>query len=262
MPDQFKFDSKFQDLILASFIRHPNEFLKFGQILKASYFEGVHSTAVAYAVLHHIETKSKSPSWEVLRQISKDRSAKLGLDADDSVVDYVEKLREFDTSDHEYVATRVVEFARERATVFAIKKSVELLQEGKIPEDGFVSLFEQAVKIGQDLSDLGILLHRDAEDVVDKVTDVKYGTKTGFAAWDRLWYHGWGPGWLVVLLAPPKRYKTAMCINLAMNMVSPAYGYDVLYYPCEITQELAALRTFQRLTGSNLTEIYQSPNQF
>jgi len=263
MSDRFSFDPSFQDLVLASFIRHPNEFLKYGSVLKASYFEGIHATTVAYAVFDYIDKRGKCPGWGLLPQLAKDRAAKIELSDDSSTLaDYVEKLKDTDTSDHVYVSERVVAFARERATIMAIKRSVALIQEGKLPDDGFVPLFEEALKIGQNLEDMGLLIHRDAEAVVKKVTSSTYGVKTGFPAWDRLWHNGWGPGWLVVILAPPKRYKTATVINLALNMVSPAYGYDVLYYPCEITEELAALRMFQRLTGSKLSEIYDSPNQF
>jgi hypothetical protein len=261
--DQFTFDASFQDLILASFIRHPNEFLKFGQVLKPSYFEGVHATTVAYAVFDYIDKRGKCPGWSLLPQLAKDRAAKLEMNDDSATInDYVERLRDIDTSDHTYVAERVVSFARERATILAIKKSVAMIQERNLPDDGFVPMFEEALRIGQNLDDMGLLIHRDAEEIIKKVTSTTYGVKTGFPAWDRLWHNGWGPGWLIALVAPPKRYKTALCINLALNMVSPAYGYDVLYYPCEITQELAALRMFQRMTGTKLSEIYDSPNQF
>jgi hypothetical protein len=73
---------------------------------------------------------------------------------------------------------------------------------------------------------------------------------------------GWGPGWLIVPLAPPKRYKTAFCLNLALNMVGPKCGYDVLYYACEINAELASLRVFQNLLGATQDEFKDDPEDF
>jgi len=68
---------------------------------------------------------------------------------------------------------------------------------------------------------------------------------------------GFEPGWLISILAPPKHYKTTFCINLALNIC--AQGRPVLYYPCEITQKLAAVRTLSKLTDRTIDYLRKDP---
>jgi hypothetical protein len=84
---------------------------------------------------------------------------------------------------------------------------------------------------------------------------------TGYAELDRIWKFGWGPGWLIVPLAPPKRLKTCFCLNLALNM-SCKINADVLYYACEISQELAAMRAIYNLSGFTEEDIFRSPEKY
>jgi len=87
-----------------------------------------------------------------------------------------------------------------------------------------------------------------------------YGVMPGYEPFEKLWKTGWGPGWLIVLLAPPKRYKTAFAINLALNIVK-SQDADVLYYACEITQELAAMRALTNITGWTQDDFFTSPEK-
>jgi len=262
MPDHFALDDEFQDSIISHFIAHPDKFLAYGEILQPSYFQGAQATVIAYALLDYVRKYGKPPSWATLKQLALDQNKKLSLADDAEVIKYITQVREHDTSDAEFVVSRVITFARERATINAIKKCVELIKEKKSPEDGFVKLFQDALQVGQNLDDLGLVFHMDYAHVIDKITKADYGTLTGYPQWDRIWKRGWGPGWLVTLVAPPKRYKTAVCMNLALNIISPMQGGDVLYYPCEITQELAFARGMTNITQKGMSYLYENPEKF
>jgi len=267
--DSYGFTNDFQDLILACLVRHSDRFMVYGSVLKPKYFHGVHATIVARSALSHYTKFGKFPSFEVLGQLVAEASAKLG-DIESKISDsrssgeYVQKLSQLDTGDVDYVVSRVVEFAKERALISAAKDLVESLKTGKSPEGGVIKLFEQAVSVGTNVDDLGYVLHADYADVVRKVTSSTYGIKTGFNAFDSLWKNGWGPGWLIVPLAPPKRMKTMFAVNLALNMVGPEIGADVFYYPCEITAELATVRALANIAGNKggLDYMYASPEKF
>jgi hypothetical protein len=262
MPENFKFEREFQDSIIAHFIAEPDRFLCYGEVLLPSYFEGAQSTIVAYALFNYLKQYGKVPGWPTLKQFALDQNKKLSLATDDEVLDYVTRLREIDTSDGDFVVSKVIAFARERATVNAIKKAIELIKEGKTPEDGFTRLFQEATAVGQNLEDLGLLFHADYEQVIRTVTKSDYGTSTGYRQWDKIWPRGWGPGWLIVFLAPPKRYKTGMCLNIALNVISPMIEGDVLYYPCEITQELAFTRALNNITRKGMSYVYNETEKF
>lgn len=216
MPEQFTFDDEFQDSIISHFIASPDKFLCYGDVLQPSFFQGAQSTVTAHALLDYVRKYGKSPSWTTLRQLAIDQNKKLALAEDAEVIQYIDKLRDLDADDTEYVVSKVISFARERATVNAIKKSIELIRDNKTPDDGFVKLFQDALQVGQNLDDLGYVFHVDYEAIIKKVTNEDYGTPTGYRQWDTIWRRGWGPGWLVVILAPPKSYKCLSPNTLVM----------------------------------------------
>lgn len=268
MLEKFDFTNEFQDLMLACIIAQPDKFIRYGRLgdlLKSQYFTGSQSTMVARAVLKHEETQGRIPSWNLVHQLVAEESEKTvrGDDnARDTALNYVRKLSEIDTHDIEAVTERLVHFARERATIIAIKQSINDLKEGKIPQDGFSGRFFDLTKIGQNLEDIGILLHADAERTIRKVTQQDYGIRTGYPVFDAVWPNGWAPGWLIVPVAPPKRYKTGMCLNFATKMISPIIAEDVFYYSCEISQELALCRALACMTQLPFNEIYSNTEDF
>ncbi|MBP8258773.1 MAG: hypothetical protein KA118_03820 [Verrucomicrobia bacterium] len=266
MFEKYNFGSDFQDLLLASIIQKPEKFMHNVGTLNSGYFFGVERIAAARALFAYWRKNHKFPTKNALCQIVYDSIVRTSdAKEEDNINKYVEKLRDMDTSDADYVVERVVTFARERALYIAIEKSHEFLVAGETPPGGYGKMFEDALKIGQNLEDLGYRImagpDKDIDKIIDKVTAKEYGTPTGFSDLDRLWPFGWGPGWLISILAPPKRYKTAFCINLAMNIVEQ-YNSPVFYYPCEITQELAAIRCLCNLTNKPLEYLYQNTASF
>lgn len=262
--ENFNFTESFENLCLACLVSHPEKFVVYGPILEPRFFVGVTATIAAKCTLNYSQQYSRFPTWPVLEEMVA-REVRRAT-SDDSRVEearrYINEVRQLDTSDVDYVVARVVDFARERAVLAALRQSIGALKEGKLGETNVVSLFEDALKVGQNIDDLGYLLHQDAEVIIDKVTAVDYGVKTGYQFLDNVWPRGWGPGWLIVPLAPPKRFKTTFCLNLALNMVSPTIGEDVLYYACEISQELAAARALFNLARQPSEYMFNSIEKF
>jgi len=264
MTESFDFSAGFQDCIIACLIRHPDKFLRFGPILKPNFFLGVQATIAAKVAIDYANERHRFPSWEALEQMALDEAqTRLGNDEEtrERITGYLQRLRELDTGDVEFVSQHVVNFARERATLGAIKANIADVQAGKIGRE-FITRLEEALRVGQNIDDLGYLLHRDAEDAIRKITSTHYGIRTGFPLLDNVWRNGLAPGWLVILLAPPKRYKTAMCLNLAINMISPSIGENVFYYTCEISQELALARCLFNISGQTQDYMYENPEKF
>lgn len=202
---QYDFDSEFQDLVLACWLKHPDKFLIYGPIMNPRSFSGVLATLLAQAINKHYQSTGQFPTWRSSKQLFLDEVKKLETSQDDSVA-FFEKIRAIDTRDVDVVVSRIRNFVRERAILSAVRKTVENIQEDKKVD--IIKLFEEAMSIGQNLDDLGYVLHDDIDRVVDKVTARDYGIKTGITILDTVvWKHGLMPGWLIVPLAPPKRYK-------------------------------------------------------
>jgi len=265
-----KFTDSFQDLIVAACIEHPEEFVQYGELIISRYFSGVLSSISARVLHDYLGQYGTYPNWTAFENQLRHRLSKINIDEsnEDKTSDYVEKLRAHSTElrspeDVKHVAGQVVEFARNQAMIAAIRKNIELLKDGK---DLDIKLCEDAAATGQNLRDIGILLSSQcpeiAEDVVNRVTSKTYGIRTGFPLLDNVWKNGFGPGWLIVPLAPPKRYKTSFCINMALNMAGPSIGVDVLYYTLEISDELAVIRGLCNLAGLSMDYMYGSPEKF
>lgn len=259
----YNFASDFEDLVIACMIGHPDRFIGYVGVIEPGHFNGMHAFLCVQALTDYYQKYSHYPTWQVLGQLTQQMARKMGeAEKGAELALYIQKLSAMDTKDVEYIAEQTVNFAREKAVLNAARKLVDMVREGKNPENGAVKLFEDALKIGSNLENLGYVYHRDIDVVLDLLERQDYGVPTGYPLFDELWKGGWAPGWLIVPLAPPKRYKTAFCINLALNMVGPVIHQDVFYFACEISQELACFRAMMRHSQLTKENFYQNPVEF
>lgn len=244
--EQYNFTDDFQDLTLACLIRHPKEFYAYGEIIKPQYFNGPAASELVFRIIEYREKFGDYPNFTMLGNFAFHKASRVNIDHAKEALEYVEKLAKVDTKDKAGVLDLIVKFARERAVYDGIRKIHAFSTENK-PVDP-VKLMEEAVAVGTNQETLGLSVYHDVDKILRQVNDVSYGVKTGYALFDKLWKTGFCPGWLIVPLAPPKRYKTAFCLNLALQ-IATVQDVDVLYYACELSQELAALRIYTNLTG-------------
>jgi replicative DNA helicase len=256
--ETYNFTNDFQDMILACLIRHPEEFYAFGEIIKPEFFTGSIATEAVFNLMQYRTEYGKVPNFTVLANYAFHRSATVNIDHAKELFDYIEKLASIETSERKYIVNSTVKFAKERAIYDAIRKIHAAQTEGK-PLD-VVKVMSDAQAVGENMNDYGLSLAHDTDKIIDTVTQKSYGVMTGYAEFDKLWKTGWAPGWLIVPLAPPKRYKTTFSINLALNIVTNQDA-DVLYYACEISQELAGMRALCNVTGWSTDAFYESPEK-
>lgn len=266
MYEQYNYPEDYQDAILACLVAHPEKFMPYAGIFNSAYFTGVQRIATARALFNYWRKHGRFPSWDILSQIVYDAIARTAEEKDkETISDFVKKLRTMDTGDANDVADHCIGWARRRALYLAIDHAAAKFQEGDIPQDGFIPMFEEALKVGQNLEDLGYIIgpgdNNDIAKVIQAYTTEGYALSSGFHLLDSCFpARGFEPGWLVSILAPPKRFKTTFCINMALNFA--AQGRPVFYYPCEITQELASVRTLSRLTDRSIDFIRENPKGF
>jgi replicative DNA helicase len=258
--DKFDFKEEFESLLVACILKMPDKFIHLVGVIQSTYFTSISNGTAVKVVQTHYNKWSRIPTIQMFLQLFSD-AAKDVRSIEDSD-EYLRRINELSVDDWEAVYDRVRLFCRERATVAAIKQSVAKMREGEYPEGGFASLFEQAVQVGQNLDDIGYILHNDYSTIIDKETDISAGISTGWSQFDNIWRRGLKPGWLVVPLAPPKRYKSTFCLNMALNMVSPSVGQDVIYYSAEISAEQAMHRIMYNMTGVGETGMFEGIDVF
>ena len=268
MNESYYYTNDFQDLILAALCRKPSEFAAVHELLQPEYFFGLEAF-VAMEQLKDFHAKwRKFPTFIELGQYVDDRFPPEDKQKAKEVLEYVKKLSKLTVRNVPYIRDRVVHFCRERALMNAIKESWEAIKTGKWPDGGFAPVFDQAVRIGHNVEDLGFSFSDDVEKVVTELTSSYFGVKTGWQKLDENWYNGWGPGWLVVPLAPPKSYKSTFCTNLALNMTEGGadraneHPVDVLYYACEISAQLTLARAYCAASGQEMSLMYREPKKF
>ena len=266
--EQFNFSTEFQETVLACMVRHPEKFAFHDDILKPVYFSTTHAYLVCKVLVEYKPKYGRFPSWVTIRQLITDELKRLNQEENaEEYSDYIDKLEDADTGDVDYVLDKVVVFARERATILAVQETLDALEKGTMHKFPLLKKFEAALAVGQNMEDLGVLISGDpnASDIhriTNKLSARSYGVKCGWPLLDAIWPRGWGPGWLITFLAPPKRYKTATVLNIAYNMAKSDIGKDVLVYPCEISQELAAFRILSRISGLTLEQMMDTPFKF
>lgn len=260
--ERYNYSDDFQSQIQACQVRHSEVFSGFGTVIEPRFFNGDAAIQTAFVLHDYFKQYGFYPTFATLADLVFSKFARTQPDKAGEYVDYITKLTETDVRDVEHIQASVVNFARERALYNAIKIILLAKQEGKEVEGGIIKLVEDALSTGADINALGFDLGDDLENVIDRTTKIDYGVKTGFEPFDKLWRNGWPAGWLISILAPPKRFKTCCALNLAMNMASAAVGADVIYFACEIGQDLAARRVLQAMTGQTTDELFTNPEQF
>ncbi len=261
--ETYNFSPDFQDMILACFVRHPEKFARYGPVLKAQYFGTEHSQMTARTLLAHQGKYGNIPSWTALANGLVKAAERVGSSVTpEECAHYIERIKDVSTKDADFVADMVIEFAKERAILNAARDLIGMLQDNKAPTTSLIKPFEEALKVGENLADLGVRLHHDYAETIREACRQDFGLKTGYELLDKIWPLGWAPGWLIVPLAPPKRFKTAFCLNLAKHMANPYNGGDVLYYACEIDEVLGTVRLCCSLTGQTQEEMIKHTEVF
>lgn len=262
MLERYNFSDDFQDMILACLIRHPIEFRAFGEVIQPGFFNGPSAIETVFHLRKFVDQYSKYPTFTVLGNYVHQKIGRRTPEKSRELSEYVLKLSQISTEDWKAVLDMSVAFAKERALYDALKK-IHLAQSNP-DDDGVqvdpVKLVEEALKVGTDSSTLGLHLGRDLEYVIDELSKTSFGVNTGFAEFDKVWKMGWGPGWLIVPLAPPKCYKSTFALNLAFNMVRA--NNDVVYYACEISDKEAMLRMVNRMSGQTGDQLFESPERY
>lgn len=249
-------------MVLACLIDRAEEFRYALSYIKPEFFNGRIAFDVAYEINEYFLAYSRLPSFTVLANMAHDRFLRQDPNYAKAVFEYVATLKEIDTTEWEPIKVRCRAFAKERALQVVIKKLQVATLENKPFEGNAVQLVEDAVKVGEDFGDMGVEIHEDIDYIVNRLKDKNYGVKTGYPLLDYIWPFGWAPGWLIVPLAPPKRYKTTFCLNLALLMAGPQHDADVIYYACEIDQVHAMKRSLMSLTSTTEREIHRQPEHF
>jgi replicative DNA helicase len=263
--ERYNFTDDFQEAIIACLIKHPEEFMAYGDIVKAEFFNGVSTFKLVSSLEEYQQEYGGWPkTFTVLANYAHDKLVRKNPQEAEEVLTLSRRIATLDTDDWKAVRDRALNFAKERAALQAVKKIHWHITEGKTDQIDPIKELEDALAVGRNRSDQGIILYDDYEKVIRKLYEnSEFGVQTGFPMLDTVWKTGWQPGWLVTILAPPKGYKTTFCLNLALSIVNMrSNDGDVLYYSCEMQQEQTTLRLICNLNGLTGDDAFNNLEKF
>ena len=207
MSDSFYFGNDMQDLLLACMLTYRSEFHVLGSLVQPEFMWGASATRIMHGIQDYHTKEGLFPGFTALDAFLLEQFSRDKADIYKDCHDYLEDLKELDTTDWKWVKSVTIKFCRERSLIVAIKKAADLVKTDKIPDGGFTKMFDEAMAVGRDVTEVGISFLADADLIIARATDHTWGIKTGYDLLDKIWRNGWGPGWLITILAPPKSYK-------------------------------------------------------
>jgi replicative DNA helicase len=254
-----QFGREFQKHVLEVALRIPSFIPRYRAALDPAYFvSDLHYTIAKALFQHHDEYGSlpgRALMTELVREIADDEKM-LDLEA------LLENMYKADVSDAEAVMDKAINFGRHQAMINAIIEGADMLERG---DRNVMPLIQDALAVGEDLTDLG-LEYADTEssryDYYLQGEHIGETVPTGLVHLDRALRGGLGRGELGVILAPPKRGKTTLLINFGFGALLALWGYNVVYYTCEMSQDKIGRRFDDRIAGGRVGWKYTNPKKY
>ena len=257
-----QFGSEFQEHILAVMARTIGFVIRYRTALDPAYFVSPIHQAITSAILSHADAHSFIPTQVTLVELCKEV-------ADEEVADKIEKavqkLYKRDISDAPTVIQKTIEFGKTQAMVNAVLEAGEEIDKGN---RNVMPIIHEAQLVGEDILNLGIDFkgsfeqraqwYRTPAETLQEWDIIP----TGLPHLDYAMEGGLSRGELGVVLAPPKRGKTTMLINLGFGCMASVLGLNVVHYTCEMSDKKVSRRYDDRVAGQGVQFKKTDPKKF
>lgn len=256
-----QFGETFQLHLLAVMARTPGAILRYRSALDDRYFPSKINAMVAKALFEHVDTNKVLPTIstlvEAVRAENNDKAAMVHVET------MIGKLFDDDISDFEAVLNRAVEFGKLSALCNAVVESADHVEKGN--QNKVRDTIAKALLVGNDLLSLGTNYRATLpERAANAIDDDAVGEviPTHIPHLDYLLSGGLGRGELGIILAPPKKGKTTMLVNIGFGALIDPRGLNVQHYSCEIRERKVARRYDARLMGPWLRRRATNPAEY
>jgi replicative DNA helicase len=227
---KFKWNKDFRERILALCLKS-DWFSRFGtDLIKPEFFELESEQHVSTAIITFYVKYHRPPYYDELMVAVGDDN-----DENELVVVVFDILEKEDLS---YASNTVIQFAQEQAMKIAILESVGDIEKGDLVKP--LERVRKAQSVGNDLSDLGLVLKEDftwvyQEAIADKV-------QTGIFHLDLMMEGGLGKGELGTVLAATNVGKSQVLINIGCGAATIMSRANVVHITCEMSARKVARR--------------------
>lgn len=256
------FEQEFKDKVIALYTRDQNFCDRVDGLLKPDFFDLETDKYILSAVQRHYKKYNVNPApASLVNSFREDIEANLiRKELIPEIREKIKSLYHDDISDREYVIEKVAEFVRKAATINAILKSSEIIDEGG-DINSILPIMQKAIDIGTtDLAksyDFNENLEQRFELRKARLAgDIGYNSvTTGFNRFDEtLFRRGWGKSELSVYMAPAKAGKSIALMDHAIRAAEK--GHNVLFLSLEVSTEIQVDRMDSNISGVKLDDIY------
>ena len=265
MEDGYKFNSQFQEKILALLVRDHSFLLCYREVVKPYFFENPVHVDIARIITNYYDRYQGIATFETTLTLIDDyleQRGKRSKDPEDLRRLYYKTLDNIygmDFTDTEYVKDRAVQFAKHQAIKDAILKSVDLLGEDKFEE--ILEVVHKAQQVGENADNLGLIYFENiAERLNSSQIELAEGILgTGSRDLDDAIGGGLGSKELGFIIAPPNVGKTLRLINI--GTAGLWQRKTVIHYTLEMSETRVASRYDACLSGRPISELSEVPGK-
>lgn len=254
------FGEDFQRHILAVMCLVPGFVIRFRTALDFSYFVDDTDRSIASALLAHVDKQKKLPTMATLIEDIRPTVGKTDMPAVEKVL---RSLYARDVSDATAVIEKTVDFGRTQALVNAVLAAAKDLDRNEVGK--IRPRIDEALLVGQDLLDVGIDYREQVDDRYEWYTNPEValrGLRTGITHLDLMMEGGLCAGELGVVLAPPKRGKSTLLVNIGFGALTSVDPKNVVHYSCEMDRKKVAMRYDDRLMGDRVKFKRSDPERY
>ena len=249
-----KFGRPFQTHVAATLIRDRSVMNRLHPVVEPDLFDDPILGDIVGAAQGHFRDSRELMTKASLREtLGGTREARLLL----------RDLFREDISDPQFVIAQAVEFAQRQALERAVLEQSKRITEGDT--DGLIDAFRKALSVGEDMSDTGNWLHRDAQARAEQFLHPERVRRyrTGLVLLDECLGGGMEAGELGVFLAPPKTGKSFILVNVGYGLASGAEPVNVVHYSLEMNANAIHRRYAARIAGKKFNVLRdENPRQF
>lgn len=278
MSDVYSFSEGFQLKILALVARDKATFISYRDVIKPKYFKKDIHIDLARIIHNYYDTEMDRAKikgtevnpptlevlWEEIRKLTNanKNKSKLREQYEDCAID----IMNMDLSDAEYIKDSLIEFGKNAAIEHAILESVDEITRGRekggVDYNKIEGLISSAIRVGEDIGDLGVDYFETAEERMENYKQGIEGVRkvpTGMSGLDKVLRGGLGDGELGVVIAPPSRGKSFSLINIGAGAI--LQGYNVVHYTLEMPEAQVAKRYDNRLLQKDIGYLKENSNK-
>lgn len=258
MPES-RFPKEFTRKLLANLLKSQEFCLAYRDLIVPEVFTNPLDIRISRAVFTFLDDYKRPPLFNELRYIL-NRSIKNDEERQ-ACLKRVDSIEDEPLDNARFITDEIIEFGRRTTLLSAASEASKLATYDDSTNEDLADVYRKALSFGDNIGKRReLILDATSFELWQEHYKTRPVIKTGFRFIDgSLHAGGIAEGELLLILAPPKSFKTALLIDLAVK--SLLNGLDVFYITLEISRFQIYSRFLTNLLGFDIRDLRRLPNE-